>query len=162
MGIMQVKVNRCKSLDVLCSDQPVLCLWGWVVMLLIKPKLQTGLVCYQCCSQYYIPVIFAVTPHPNLRRPYQICHQYSITLSVKGDQAFWAGPLMLHEACTRHMAGCKWRCACDSRRAVYAENPHQLCFFASSVFPFAVCHPTHGLLHSAFLIARRPVFMSCD
>lgn len=40
---------------------------------------------------------------------------------------------MLHEACACYMAGFKWKYACDSHWPVYQENPHQLCFFASSI-----------------------------
>lgn len=75
--------------------------------------------------------------------------------------AFRISPLMLHEAWSCYMAGFKWKYACDSHWPIYAENPHQLCFFASSI-SFTGCHLSHGLLHSACLIARQPVFMSCN
>lgn len=75
--------------------------------------------------------------------------------------AFGISPLMLHEACSCYMASFKWKNACDSHWLVYAENPHQLCFFASSI-SFTVCHLYHALLHRACLIVRQPVFMSCN
>lgn len=79
-------------------------------------------------------------------------------IQMKGKQAVWVSPLMLHEAWSCYTVGFKWKYACASRWPVNAEN--QLCFFAS--ISFTVCHLSHGLLHSACLNARQPVLMSCN